>query len=73
MSRKGTHTQCALRHDDGGIDTSWLPSRYAVVGKRLRLHDEEGWEVTAVYATKPTEQAIVDSHGHTKQRQRSDA
>ena len=52
MKRK-TYKQCEVRRDEA-IRLTWLPLRYAVEGRVLRLRDHgewtDGWIVTAVYA-----------------------
>jgi len=35
--------------------TSWIPERFAKQGKFLRLKDDDGWQVVAVYASAPEE------------------
>lgn len=29
---------------------AWIPQKHAVVGGMVRLHDEDGWRVDAVYS-----------------------
>lgn len=72
MAKKTTHTQCALKHDDGRIDTAFIPTRYAKVCKRLRIKGEEGWTVTATYAVKDTDKAMADSRDYLRTREASD-
>ena len=59
------------------VTTSWIPSRYAVRGKTLKLKSEDGfwedgWEVVSVGATAPSEEVNERSRDYTKQREASD-
>jgi len=40
--------QCMLQRYNVRM-TSWIPCKYAVKGKFLRLKDVDGWEVVAVF------------------------
>ena len=41
------YKQCTLRR--GTVQqVAWIPSKFAVVGKFLRVRDENGWQVTEV-------------------------
>jgi hypothetical protein len=75
MDRKTTHTQVRMRNDDGRVDTSWIPTRYAVKGRRLTLGKDKndfGWNVTDVYGTEDTDKVMADSRDHTRTRAASD-
>lgn len=55
MSKERKYTQCQLVRDldDGqASDTAWIPSSFAVVGKKLRIKDQEGWWVKSVGSTR---------------------
>ena len=41
------HVQCKMRKGDT-FQTAWIPSKFAVHGKILKLHDDNGWEVIEV-------------------------
>ena len=40
---------------------TWIPEHFAVVGKYLKLHDEDGWKVTQVSSHRQPED-YVRSH-----------
>lgn len=44
------YTQCKLIKKNKTMIT-WIPQKYATLGKILRLKDEEGWVVVAKYET----------------------
>jgi len=52
--------QCTLQHNDGMTSSqivSWIPQKYATIGKKLKVKTEdgswtEGWIVTAVGNTR---------------------
>ena len=48
------YRQCKLRKGVKEM-TSWIPERFAKQGKFLRLGDDDGWQVVAVYASAPEE------------------
>lgn len=70
-----THTQCKLRHGFA-VAVSWLPTEFAVIGKRLILKhpvtkiESAGWEVVEVFAdsTTDTESRVVASHAEAGYR-----
>jgi hypothetical protein len=71
------HVQCKLRRVNGVITTSWLPQKYAVVGKFLKLKNDEGewengWEVTATFAIKSTTEVLARGQDYKHQRKASD-
>jgi hypothetical protein len=42
-----SYTQCKLRNGRR-VQTAWIPSEYAVAGKRLRINEDNGWQVVWV-------------------------
>lgn len=56
MAKNTTHTQCRLRRGNMMM-VSWIPSKFAVVDKYLKLRDREtggwvnGWQVIETYTT----------------------
>lgn len=88
MKSGQSHIQCKLRkkykHLDGpsiveAFQVSWLPEKYAVLGKyvRLRTEDEEnpwedGWEVIELGNKLPTKYVLERSGDFRKQRKASD-
>ena len=74
--RTTNHVQCKLRRGTS-ITTSWLPQRYAVPGKHLRLRDEQGawedgWEVVETGSIALTDEVMLRSQDYKKQREASD-
>ena len=53
--------QCRLQKGDR-YQVAWLPVKFAVTGKYLRLHDEDGWLVVKVYAQ--AQENIDTPHGY---------
>lgn len=54
---RDSYAQCELVRGNEK-QTSWIPSRFAVLGKVLRLRDEggaweDGWKILAIHHTKP--------------------
>jgi len=48
MSAKYNSRQCLLNRN--GLRTvSWIPEKFAIVGKFLKLKEENGWQVEEVY------------------------
>jgi hypothetical protein len=45
---------------------TWIPSKFAKVGKVLRLKDVDGWVVKEVWTTKSEE--VVKAQGHDSER-----
>lgn len=48
------YRQCKLRRGKR-YRYAWLPDRYTVQGKYLRIRDEDGWLVEEVYSAEPEE------------------
>lgn len=72
-----THTQCELRHKDGRILVSWIPTAFAVPKRPLKLRErgapwEDGWTVSACYSTLPTETVLAHEQDYKHQRETSD-
>ena len=74
------HVQCELRRDNGTVDVSWIPEKFAVVGRRVRLKNrkentwEEGWTVVKAYpeGRRPTLVVEEEERLYLKQREESD-
>ncbi len=74
MAKNTTYKQCRLKHVDGRIDTRWIPSQFAVVGKSLGIDRpdgtrEEGWQVQTASAEMAAE--YVESHERDYAKTRS--
>jgi len=66
-----THTQCRMRRGD--VHTvAWIPSRFAVVGKYLKLRGENGWLVESAGHTLPTRYVVDHERDYLTQREASD-
>jgi hypothetical protein len=52
--------------------TVWIPDKYAVVGKVLRLMQEDGWTVTGVYGSRTRREVHERGRDHLRTRQASD-
>jgi hypothetical protein len=68
--------QCLVRNLYGDMVT-WLPERFAAVGKRVDLKEgrkwSKGWEVIAVYHQRLSEEYIREhERDHKHQREASD-
>lgn len=66
------HVQCALQRQEQH-DVCWIPAKHAVMGKALRIKDEEGWRVTSV-GTLPLPSKYIEErkNDYRTQRQASD-
>ena len=75
---KQTYTQCTYTQPVPSmnglrIDTAWIPSEFAEVGKTIRIDGKPGvWTVTQVGSTKSAEDAMADSRDYLKMRSVSD-
>ena len=60
------YRQCELHRADGRRTTSWLPEKFAVVGKVLRLRCvgtwSDGWCVVRVGEDRLAEDKLPDVH-----------
>ena len=43
------YKQCLLKKKET-TKTSWIPDKFAIKGKFLKFHDDDGWEVKEVYS-----------------------
>jgi hypothetical protein len=67
-----THTQVAMQRGTTH-DVCWIPSKFAVQGKTLRLVDEDGWVVTSVGDLRlPSEYVEERKNDYRTQRRASD-
>lgn len=67
-----THIQCTVRCGDVH-DVCWLPSKFAVEGKYIRIKDEDGWLVTGIGDLKlPSTYVEKQKNNWRSQRQASD-
>lgn len=56
-----TYNQVVLEHRTTITRTkvAWIPSRFAKIGKFLRINDDNGWEVVSVDRTAMTEEYVM--------------
>ena len=80
MSKQKIYKQCHLEKNvQGNVvkTTSWLPEKFAVVGKPVGLKDsignwDEGWTVSSVGASKNAEQIERQHRQHKNHRKATD-
>lgn len=67
------YRQCTLTMQDGPLtaqQVSWIPEEFAVVGKVLKIKDQDGWRVKDVGSHRQSEDYIQDHErdyvGHRK-------
>lgn len=65
------YTQCHLVKGNKH-QTAYIPSKFAVVGKIVKLLKEDGWLVTDTYTTMSEGQVLENSKDHTRTRKASD-
>ena len=74
------YRQCHLKKNDGEHiweQVSWIPEPYCVVGKVLKLRDEDGrwdngWKVTSAGPPSPAASVEAGSRDHLKNRKATD-
>jgi len=77
MGKSDQHKQCRLKRGSS-FTNSWLPAKFAKVGKVLGLKDEqgnweEGWVVDSVWGSRPSKDVLEDSQLWSKHREGTDA
>jgi len=75
-NEKGTYVQCRLSRGNQGT-YSWIPKKFAIVGKVLLLKEgeewEDDWKVEEAWAEAPAEKVIAASRLYMKHRDGTDA
>ena len=75
MAKQTQYVQCVLRKNTK-IQTSWIPERYAVVGKYLKLLEndvwENGWQVISKGVKVSKNSLDILSQDHKRTRKASD-
>jgi len=76
------YVQCVLRRDTATPGyyqqmTTWLPEKYALLAKFLKLKNKEGlwenhWQVISVGTRKPADYVLAQEREHLKHREVSD-
>lgn len=76
MKKDTTHTQCKMRHDSGLYDTSWIPTKFAVVGRRVGLKEngvwDDHWTVIEIFSTENSAMILERSQDWKQTRKASD-
>ena len=72
----GFHRQCILTKKSK-TQVSWIPEKFAILGKFLELQDEKGnwdngWKVSQIGDRKISKEVDERSRDHKKQRKASD-
>jgi len=68
---KDNHNQCKLKRGKW-FTYSWIPSKFAKIGKIVKLRGEDGWEVIEVYGKSNSKEVNKRSQDHKHQRKASD-
>lgn len=72
MSKDVQYKQC-LMEKNGAVTTAWIPEKFAVLNKFLKLEDVDGWKVKEVYSVSASESVVNDnSRDHLRTRKASD-
>ena len=75
MAKPVQYVQCILKKGKT-TQTSWIPEKYAVVGKYLELHDgdiwKNGWQVKSIGAKVSKEAVDVLEQDYKRTRKASD-
>ena len=69
------YTQCKMEKKKQGCiitQTSWIPSKFAKMGKYLRLKDEDGWQVVGVYTSLSMKDVKNAERNHKHHRKATD-
>lgn len=66
------YKQCKMRNNNCER-TSWIPEKFAIVGKYLKLDEDDGWKVIEVYTfAREVEEVVARSRDYKKTRTASD-
>lgn len=73
MKKDTNYIQCALQKNTSH-HMAWIPEKFAVKGKFIRIEDDDGWEVVGVSdgVVKTAEEANFQSQLYKKTRAASD-
>jgi len=73
---KNLFTQVELLHISGLIEIAWIPAKYAIKGKMLRICEggkwRDGWKVEITYGSKLEEYLLDHERDFCHQRKASD-
>lgn len=65
------HRQCMLTKGTKG-QMLWIPEKFAIVGKYIKLKGDDGWRVVKVYTKKPSREITKRQQDYLRQRKASD-
>ena len=65
------YKQCVLEKGTVYM-TTWIPSKFAIVGKKLTVHGDENWIVNSVGVEQTEEEVNKLEDNHRRQRLASD-
>jgi len=65
------HKQCKLQKGIA-FQYSWLPEKFAKVGEYVKLKDDDGWQVVAVFSIMDSKKVQERSTDYRNQRKVSD-
>jgi hypothetical protein len=65
------YRQCLLKKKNSYL-TSWLPEKFAKCGKYIKLIDDDGWKVMAVWSRLSEKEVMENSRDYLSQRAASD-
>ena len=69
------YVQCLLKKtipDGCRITTSWIPEKFAVKGKYVKLKGDDGWEVYRIFSKVDKKTIEENERNHTKHRKATD-
>ena len=68
-----TYTQCKMSRDANVEYVAWIPSKFAVVGKKITIEGKDGtWQVVERYSSKDAKYVEECSRDYLRQREASD-
>jgi hypothetical protein len=73
--KKLYYYQCELRKEINNgykTDVAWLPEKYAIIGKYLKINEEDGWKVIWIGAKQPANVVEEKERDYLRQRKASD-
>tara|TARA_Y100000310_G_scaffold307018_1_gene348765 strand:- start:44597 stop:44830 length:234 start_codon:yes stop_codon:yes gene_type:complete len=68
---KNTYVQCKLKKGDT-YKTAWIPKKYSIIGKFIKILDDDGWEVIEQYSTLDGETVNNNSRDYKNHRKATD-
>lgn len=65
------YTQCKLKKGSN-IQFCWIPEKFAIVGKFLKLKKDIGWEVLEIYKSKDENYVLSNERNYKIHRKATD-